>query len=121
MVNEKSIKALLKHNVKKQIIKLNLNKNVLNNIDEFIDKLTIDKLKIKGITKIIIDTLIENERLHSQTQASDTQEGGMKRTREDKDDEDDKLYKRDKKDHKKDDKNFICVIFVKKIFTIYSI
>ena len=41
MVNEKSKKASLKHNVKKQKIKLNFNKNkestLFKNIDELID------------------------------------------------------------------------------------
>ena len=64
MVNEKSIKALVKHNIKKLILKNIKNKKqqkqLINTVDETVNNLSVDELKTKGIINKIYDS-IQNE------------------------------------------------------------
>ena len=78
MVNEKSIKALIKHDIKKLILK-NKQKHLLNTVDEIVNNLSIEELKTKGIINKIYGS-IQNKNVII---------GGMpKRSREEDDDDD---------------------------------
>ena len=61
MVNEKSIKALVKHNIKKLILKNIKNKKqqkqLINTVDKTVNNLSIEELKTKGIIKKIYDNI----------------------------------------------------------------
>ena len=77
MVNEKSIKALIKHNIKKLILK-NKQKHLLNTVDETVNNLSIEELKTKGIIN----------KIYGSIQNKNVIVGGMpKRSREEDDDD----------------------------------
>ena len=79
MVSINGLRALLKHNVIKQLKKKYQNYNV-ENIDRILNKLNIDKLKQKGITNKV---LLEVENKSKNRTRRTVFNGGMKRKQDD--------------------------------------
>ena len=87
-INVQGLRALIKHNTYKQLP--NLHANHKKNITNFINGLTLEELKQKGLTAQIV----AKYKMTTKRKPRKVLSGGMKRSRDDDDDEDDKPTKR---------------------------